>query len=174
MILCRSCHRISTGDPKFCVHCGKSFNATICPAKHESPASATHCATCGSDELSTPTLGTRLSLPNRLLAAIIGLGLLWLLTPAFPGLLGVIFKVLGWVFCTIFAPILWMLVKLILPFLIVWGVIGVMLQIVTGEKVSPYRVYLAISRRLADALMLGLRLLGVGLLRLVFSRRKRE
>ncbi len=174
MILCRSCQRISTGDPKFCVHCGKSFNATLCPSKHESPATATHCATCGSDQLSTSTEGVRLSLPNRLLAAIIGLGLLWALTPAFPALLTTIFRVLGWIFCTVFAPILWMLVKLFLPFLIVWVVLGVMLQVVTGEKVSLDRVYVAITKRFAGVLLVALRLLGEGFLRLVFSRRKRE
>lgn len=174
MILCRSCGRISTGDPKFCEHCGKSFNATICPSKHESSITASHCSTCGSTELSEPTCGVRLSSPNRLVAIVIGLVLLWALTPFLPAILKIGFQVIGWIFCAVFAPLLGLMLKLLLPLLIVWGVIGIFLQIISGERVSLYRVYVALTKQLADLFVVGVKLSGEFLIRLVLARRKRE
>jgi len=158
----------------FCEGCGKSFNVTICPAKHESSASASHCATCGSSELSTPARGIKLSAPNRLLAVVIGLILLRVLTPLLPTFICWIVKGVGWLFSTVFAPILWLLVQLMLPFLILWGVIGVFLQVLSGEKINVYKVYLALSKRLLDALLVAAKLLGEFLIRFVVSGRKKE
>lgn len=174
MILCRSCGRISPGDPQFCEGCGKSFNAAICPAKHESSAGASHCSTCGSNELSTPAKGIRLGFPNRLLAIVIGLVLLRVLTPLLPTLIGLLVKLIGWICSTVFAPILWLLIQLLLPFFILWGIIGVFLQILSGEKINLYRVYIALSKRLFDALLVASKLIGEFVIRLVFSGRKRE
>ena len=174
MMLCRSCGRISLGEAKFCEGCGKSFNAVICPAKHESSVGASHCSTCGSTELSTPTRGVRLSAPNRLLALLIGLILLRFLTPLLPTFFRLFGKVIGWLFCTVFAPIIWLVVQLMLPFLLVWGIVGVFLQILSGEKVNLYKIYVALSKRLFDALLVAAKLLGESLIRLVFSRRKDE
>lgn len=173
MILCRSCGRISTGEPKFCEHCGKSFNATICPEKHESSITASHCSTCGSIELSTPARGIQLRVPNRLLAIVIGLVLLRVLTPLLPTLIGLMLNVIGWVFTTVFTPILCLLVHLILPFFIVWGIVGIFLQILSGERISLYRIYMGLSKRLFEALLVVARLIGELLLHLVFSRSTR-
>jgi len=52
MKLCNRCHRITTGDPVFCNHCGASYDTKYCPRQHPNPRAASVCSQCGSRELS--------------------------------------------------------------------------------------------------------------------------
>ncbi len=54
MRYCTNCHRLTAGEPLFCNHCGRSFDAKLCPSRHVNPRTAQVCATCGSRDLSTP------------------------------------------------------------------------------------------------------------------------
>jgi RNA polymerase subunit RPABC4/transcription elongation factor Spt4 len=54
MRYCPQCHRLTTGDPLFCNHCGATYDAKLCPARHLNPRNAEVCAQCGSRDLSTP------------------------------------------------------------------------------------------------------------------------
>ena len=54
MRYCPQCHRLTTGDPLFCNHCGATYDAKLCPARHLNPRNAEVCAQCGSQDLSTP------------------------------------------------------------------------------------------------------------------------
>jgi RNA polymerase subunit RPABC4/transcription elongation factor Spt4 len=54
MRYCPQCHRLTAGEPLFCNHCGATYDAKLCPARHLNPRSAEVCAQCGSRDLSTP------------------------------------------------------------------------------------------------------------------------
>jgi RNA polymerase subunit RPABC4/transcription elongation factor Spt4 len=54
MRYCPQCHRLTTGDPLYCNHCGATYDAKLCPARHLNPRNAEVCAQCGSRDLSTP------------------------------------------------------------------------------------------------------------------------
>jgi RNA polymerase subunit RPABC4/transcription elongation factor Spt4 len=54
MRYCPQCHRLTTGDPLYCDHCGSTYDAKLCPARHINPRNAEVCAQCGSRDLSTP------------------------------------------------------------------------------------------------------------------------
>lgn len=54
MRYCRKCHRLASGNPSFCLHCGRSYNAKRCPAGHVNPRGALACGSCGSTDLSEP------------------------------------------------------------------------------------------------------------------------
>jgi RNA polymerase subunit RPABC4/transcription elongation factor Spt4 len=54
MRFCPQCHRLTTGDPLYCNHCGSTYDAKLCPARHLNPRNAEVCAQCGSHDLSTP------------------------------------------------------------------------------------------------------------------------
>jgi hypothetical protein len=54
MRYCHNCHRITSGEPLFCHHCGSSFDAKLCPSRHVNPRWAVVCSQCGSRDLSTP------------------------------------------------------------------------------------------------------------------------
>jgi RNA polymerase subunit RPABC4/transcription elongation factor Spt4 len=54
MRLCFSCNRITTGDPLFCNHCGRSYDLKLCKRLHPNSRSAEVCSQCGSRELSIP------------------------------------------------------------------------------------------------------------------------
>ena len=174
MILCRSCGRVSTGSPVFCEGCGKSFNAAICPAKHENSPGASYCATCGSDELSKVTEGARLGVPNKAIAIVVGLILLKILLPFLPGLLGFLFHILGWLIQFVFGPLICLLWNWLFGWLLLWGLIGAVLQIISGEKINLYKVYIAVSKRLLDLLIAGLKIGVDVVVRLVLNRRKKE
>jgi hypothetical protein len=60
MRYCPQCHRLTAADPLYCNHCGSSYDAKLCPARHLNPRNAEVCAQCGSRDLSTPA--PRLSL----------------------------------------------------------------------------------------------------------------
>lgn len=51
---CTACFHYSLGDPTFCTHCGRSYDAKICARGHVNPRGVLYCAECGSGELSTP------------------------------------------------------------------------------------------------------------------------
>lgn len=174
MILCRSCGRVSTGSPVFCEGCGKSFNAAICPAKHENSPGASYCATCGSDELSKVTKGVRLGVPNKAIAIVVGLILLKILLPFLPGVLGFLFKIFGWLIQSVFGPLICLLWNWLFAWLLILGLIGVVLQIISGEKINLYKVYVAVSKRLLDLLIAGLKIGVDVVVRLVLNRRKKE
>jgi RNA polymerase subunit RPABC4/transcription elongation factor Spt4 len=54
MRYCPQCHRLTTGEPLYCNHCGATYDAKLCPARHLNPRNAEVCAQCGSRDLSTP------------------------------------------------------------------------------------------------------------------------
>ena len=54
MRLCFSCHRITTGEPLFCNHCGRSYDVKLCTRLHPNSRKAEVCSQCGSRELSIP------------------------------------------------------------------------------------------------------------------------
>jgi RNA polymerase subunit RPABC4/transcription elongation factor Spt4 len=54
MRYCHQCHRITTGEPLFCNHCGATYDAKLCPSRHINPRTAEVCRECGSRDLSTP------------------------------------------------------------------------------------------------------------------------
>ena len=84
MRLCFSCHRITTGEPLFCNHCGRSYDTKLCSRLHPNPRSAEVCSQCGSRELSTPQPRAAWYLrPLRLLVAPLPGLILWLGTVAF-------------------------------------------------------------------------------------------
>ncbi len=54
MRYCPQCHRLTAADPLYCNHCGSTYDAKLCPARHLNPRNAEVCAQCGSRDLSTP------------------------------------------------------------------------------------------------------------------------
>ena len=54
MKYCRSCRRLTSGEPLFCTTCGKSYNLRLCRKLHANPRNARVCAKCGSKDLSVP------------------------------------------------------------------------------------------------------------------------
>jgi len=54
MRYCPQCHRLTAADPLYCSHCGSTYDAKLCPARHLNPRNAEVCAQCGSRDLSTP------------------------------------------------------------------------------------------------------------------------
>ena len=54
MKYCYQCGRVSSGEPLFCMFCGRSYNVKLCPRHHANPRYAECCSQCGSRELSTP------------------------------------------------------------------------------------------------------------------------
>lgn len=54
MRYCPQCHRLTTGEPLYCNHCGATYDAKLCPARHLNPRNAEVCAQCGSRDLNTP------------------------------------------------------------------------------------------------------------------------
>ena len=54
MRYCPQCRRLTTGEPQYCNHCGATFDAKLCPARHLNPRNAEVCSQCGSRDLSTP------------------------------------------------------------------------------------------------------------------------
>jgi RNA polymerase subunit RPABC4/transcription elongation factor Spt4 len=54
MRYCPQCKRLTAGDPLYCNHCGATYDAKLCPARHLNPRNAEVCAQCGSRDLSTP------------------------------------------------------------------------------------------------------------------------
>lgn len=54
MRYCSQCHRLTTGEPLFCTHCGATYDAKLCPARHVNARSAEFCSQCGSRDLSNP------------------------------------------------------------------------------------------------------------------------
>ena len=54
MRYCPQCHRLTTGEPLYCNHCGATYDAKLCPARHLNPRNAEVCAQCGSRDLTTP------------------------------------------------------------------------------------------------------------------------
>ena len=73
MKYCYQCGRMTTGEPLFCNHCGRSYDVKLCPRMHQNPRGAEVCAKCGSRELSTPQ--PKIPMSWRLLAILVRLGL---------------------------------------------------------------------------------------------------
>lgn len=51
---CNECFRYSVGQPPYCPYCGRSYDVRLCSRGHANARNMTFCATCGSDDLSTP------------------------------------------------------------------------------------------------------------------------
>jgi RNA polymerase subunit RPABC4/transcription elongation factor Spt4 len=84
MRLCFACHRITTGEPLFCNHCGRSYDVKLCKRLHSNSRSAEVCSQCGSRELSIPQPRARWYLrPLLLLVAPLPGLVLWLGTVVF-------------------------------------------------------------------------------------------
>lgn len=84
MRICFSCNRITTGEPLFCNHCGRSYDIKLCNRLHPNPRHAEVCSQCGSRELSIPQRRPRWYFrPLALLAAPLPGLILWLGTIAF-------------------------------------------------------------------------------------------
>jgi RNA polymerase subunit RPABC4/transcription elongation factor Spt4 len=54
MRICYHCGRVTSGQPLFCNHCGRSYNTKLCPRLHPNPRQALACKVCGSRDLSIP------------------------------------------------------------------------------------------------------------------------
>jgi hypothetical protein len=54
MKYCYECGHITTGEPLFCHHCGRTYDVKLCARLHENPRFAEVCSQCGSRDLSTP------------------------------------------------------------------------------------------------------------------------
>lgn len=54
MKFCRSCRRLTSGEPLFCGKCGRSYGVRYCPKLHRNPVTTSVCSQCGSKELSSP------------------------------------------------------------------------------------------------------------------------
>src|SRR5690242_17385877 len=54
MRYCSQCRRLTAGEPLYCNHCGATYDAKLCPARHLNPRNAEVCSQCGSRDLSTP------------------------------------------------------------------------------------------------------------------------
>jgi hypothetical protein len=90
MRFCPQCHRLTTGDPLYCNHCGSTYDAKLCPARHLNPRNAQVCSQCGSHDLSAPAprlplwlrpvLFTLSLLPGVLLALVLVLVAVGILT----------------------------------------------------------------------------------------------
>ena len=84
MRLCFNCHRITTGEPLFCNHCGRSYDVKLCNRLHPNSRNAEVCSECGSRELSIPQPRGRWYLrPLLLLVAPLPGLILWLGTVVF-------------------------------------------------------------------------------------------
>ena len=68
MRFCKQCGRLSPSGAEYCVGCGGSFGGRRCGKGHTNPPSASHCATCGSGELSTYAPSVRLGWVPHILA----------------------------------------------------------------------------------------------------------
>lgn len=83
MRLCTNCHRVTIGDPLFCNHCGLTYDAKLCPARHLNPRTAEVCSQCGSRDLSTPAPAPSIWLRPLVFAFTllpgVALSLLWVL-----------------------------------------------------------------------------------------------
>lgn len=73
MKYCYQCGRMTSGEPLFCNHCGRSYDVKLCPRMHQNPRGAEVCAKCGSRELSTPQ--PKIPMSWRLLAVVARLGI---------------------------------------------------------------------------------------------------
>lgn len=51
---CNHCRNSSPEGSRFCIICGRSFGAKLCPKLHPNSLAASRCATCGSPNLSDP------------------------------------------------------------------------------------------------------------------------
>ena len=76
MRFCPQCHKLTSGEPLFCNHCGASYDAKLCPARHLNPRNAEVCSQCGSRDLSTPAPRLSLWLQPMLFAASLLPGLI--------------------------------------------------------------------------------------------------
>jgi len=54
MKLCYGCRHLTSGDPPYCQHCGRTYNVKLCSRQHINPRGAEFCSQCGSRDLSTP------------------------------------------------------------------------------------------------------------------------
>src|SRR5262245_20009543 len=54
MRFCYNCRRLTSGVPRFCQYCARSYDVRICPRLHVNPVEAQACSQCGSRILSTP------------------------------------------------------------------------------------------------------------------------
>ncbi len=83
MRYCNHCHRITPGEPFFCLFCGRTFDVKLCPHRHINPRIADVCSQCGSRDLSTPA--PPMGLASRFL---------WFAVSVLPGVLLLLMTVL--------------------------------------------------------------------------------
>lgn len=119
MTLCRSCRHISVGSPSFCERCGRSFDAKLCPSRHESSATARFCSTCGSDDLSTATRSFRLTFAHRLFSRVCALLLIWIIAR-------IAFCAIAAALCRQFGAAIQTILNLVLTWGSVWGFLALL------------------------------------------------
>ena len=54
MRYCSHCHQLTANDPRFCAHCGRTYDVRLCPRLHVNARVAQVCTECGSRDLSQP------------------------------------------------------------------------------------------------------------------------
>lgn len=164
MTVCGTCGHATPGQTLYCQSCGRSFNGRLCPAKHSNAISAGFCGTCGSDELSTPTRGRRITIAGplvRLLAWPFGLKLFVLfLVPLSFVLLRLTLRLTSFVLGT---DARFLLVR-VLCYFTIWAVIWLILRLGVGEGSRIFKAYergsLVIARLLVNTLKSLWRLIG--------------
>jgi len=84
MRLCNQCHRLTAGEPLFCIHCGRTYDLKLCSSRHPNPRNAEVCGQCGSRDLSTPQPRSPFWLaPVASVLSLLPGVVLWLLTVIF-------------------------------------------------------------------------------------------
>lgn len=150
MTLCRSCGHSTPGAGSFCEGCGSSFNARICPAKHLSSSTAGFCAVCGSDDLSTPAVGTRVNMPGALGRLVIAVLLLKIVILFAPALVHCLLVVTQSLLEFELGGHLALVLQWLLSHFMLWCAIWLLLRVALGENSKILRVYTDSSRKLAS------------------------
>ena len=88
MKYCYQCGHMTSGEPLFCLFCGASYDAKLCPRLHVNPRYAEVCSQCGSRDLSVPQ--PKVPFWGKILVALVTV-LLWIVLLTFTFLLALVF-----------------------------------------------------------------------------------
>lgn len=152
MTICRECGKVSPSGSLFCEGCGKSFNARLCPAKHESSPEASFCPICGSDDLSDATKGFRFMFASRAVTIIVLVIALAIALPFLPSITGAIFHALTWIVSILFGSALSSFWQFLTGWLLVWVLVWILIRICLGSESKILRAFEEVSAKLAKLL----------------------